>query len=97
MSLETRIEDVKKAGQFRGRKELLAYFQGKQISRAAAMAAYCFDCMGYFDNGKEDCENPECPLYPWMAYGSRKIKRQMSKLQQSILAKAREDRHKNKP
>jgi hypothetical protein len=66
------IDAVKRAGKFRGKKEMLACLQGRPLSRAQAMAAMCFDCMGYFDNGAEDCEVQDCPLYGYMPYKVKK-------------------------
>lgn len=37
-------------------------------SRAAAMKAKCHDCMGAYQEGKEDCGVTKCSLYPWMPY-----------------------------
>jgi hypothetical protein len=37
-------------------------------NRTSAMLAKCHDCMGYYLDGKVDCENPRCSLYPWMPY-----------------------------
>jgi hypothetical protein len=38
----------------------------KKATRALAMAAKCHECMGSYDDGIRDCENPGCPLYTWM-------------------------------
>lgn len=48
-----------------GRKEYLKYLQGKKITRDEAIAAKCYDCMGYYRDGREDCKNGTCPLYPF--------------------------------
>jgi hypothetical protein len=79
--IQDRIEDVKNAGKFRGRKEYLAYLQGKLISRTQAMYAQCFDCMGYYSDGAQDCEVPECPMYGYMPYRVKKVKKPRSPAQ----------------
>lgn len=70
---EDRIKDVQDLGRhFRGRRELLAHYEGKPLTRKQAMDAVCFDCSGFYDDGPLDCENPWCPLYPFMPYRSDK-------------------------
>lgn len=41
-------------------------------TRALAMLATCSECMGYYSDGISDCENPGCPLYPWMPRANMK-------------------------
>jgi len=52
----------------RGRKELLNHLDGERLTIRQMALARCFDCMGYFADGKADCEIPDCPLYPLMSY-----------------------------
>ena len=52
----------------RGRKELLNHLDGERLTIRQMALARCFDCMGYFADGKADCEIPDCPLYPLMPY-----------------------------
>ena len=33
-----------------------------------AIRAHCHQCLGYYADGKQDCENPSCPLYNWMPF-----------------------------
>lgn len=28
----------------------------------------CWECMGFYSDGKQDCENTRCPLYEYMPY-----------------------------
>lgn len=51
-----------------GGKELERYLAGGRLTPTQAIKAMCFDCMGYYDDGKEDCSIPECPLYPYFPY-----------------------------
>ena len=37
-----------------------------------AIMAKCYECMGNYDGGVEDCKIPFCPLYPWMPYKEKK-------------------------
>ena len=53
----------------KGQALLIKSIQGNRLSASQAAIAKCYDCMGYFEDGKADCGDPLCPLYPWMAYG----------------------------
>lgn len=41
---------------------------GKKLSRSRAMKLMCAECMGYWIDGKVDCECIKCPLYFWQPY-----------------------------
>ncbi len=73
--LEKLIEEIENHGTLSGGKTaLLKYLRGEKISRPAAVKAKCCDCMGYYADGRVDCENPTCPLYPYMPYRGKNIK-----------------------
>jgi hypothetical protein len=55
-----------------GRKELIKYRKGGRLTRKEAVLAMCYDCMGLYIDGKNDCQIPECPLYFWMPYRANK-------------------------
>lgn len=40
----------------------------KSVTRKFAIEAVCHECLGYYADGKQDCENPTCPLYTYMPY-----------------------------
>ncbi len=63
--LESAIKHGKKA---KGRSEIVKHLRGKKLNAKAAIAAQCYDCMGYCDDGGIDCKNPSCSLYPYMPY-----------------------------
>lgn len=42
--------------------------KGEKLHRTDAILAYCYDCMGFYEDGRMDCNCPKCPLYPWMPY-----------------------------
>jgi hypothetical protein len=66
---EQLISEVKKHGKESGGKTAyLKYLRGETIHRAAAVKAMCFSCSGYYADGRVDCENSVCPLYPFMPY-----------------------------
>jgi hypothetical protein len=87
------LEDVIENGKhFRGRSEYIKFLEGKPLSRAEAMTAECYECMGYYtDAGAEDCESQSCPLHAYMPYA--KIKRETGRVAHpkaiEALAKAR--------
>jgi hypothetical protein len=50
-------------------RELARYREKRNASRkTAAIKAKCSDCMANYKDGREDCEIPDCLLYPYMAY-----------------------------
>jgi hypothetical protein len=71
MSLDKRKKDVTLLGMVSsGRTNYLKYLDGNKIGLKGAVLSKCFDCMGYYIDGRNDCGIPECPLYPWMPYGA---------------------------
>jgi Zn-finger protein len=91
--LQQRIETVENGALAKGKKELLAHLYDERLTARQAIAAKCYDCMGYFADGRQDCKMPHCPLYPWMAYrdgGPRK-----SRVMSAEQRKAISDRAKN--
>ncbi len=67
------IKEIKRYGiAAQGRAELITHLQGKQLTRNQAIRAECFSCMGWYADGKADCRQPECPLYPFMPYAPKK-------------------------
>jgi len=64
-----RLCDIKRYGiAAQGRAELNAHVKGKHLTRDKAIRAFCYDCMGYFEDGKADCKQIDCPLYRFMPY-----------------------------
>ena len=66
---ENRVREITKGLSAKGQALLVKSIQGERLSASQAIKAKCYDCMGYFEDGKADCGDPLCPLYPWMAYG----------------------------
>jgi hypothetical protein len=66
---EFRVREISAYGiAAQGRAELIAHLSGKRLTRDQAIRAYCYDCMGYFEDGKADCKQADCPLRPFMPY-----------------------------
>jgi len=75
-----RILNIRKHGKTaRGQKELLKHLSGGKLTFKKAIFARCYDCMGYFADGKNDCNMPHCPLHPFMAYNKNTIHAQHKK------------------
>lgn len=63
------IEEIEKNGTGSGGKTaLLKYLRGETIHRSAAVKAKCFECCGYYADGRVDCGITTCPLYLYMPY-----------------------------
>lgn len=91
MTIEHSIfEDVKRWGNFQGKKEFLRYLEGSKLSRAQSMKAKCCDCMGGYPDGAMDCMLDRCPMYDFMPYRGRELtKTQEKKKVKGKLVKAK--------
>ena len=55
-----------------GVRELEEYRKnGRVLSRKEAMLAQCADCMNLFQDGLIDCNNPNCPIFPYRPYQNK--------------------------
>ncbi len=61
-------EVEEKGSAFQGKSELLKHLNREEITKSQAIKAKCYDCMGYYGDGKQDCKVERCPLYPWVPY-----------------------------
>jgi hypothetical protein len=86
MKLET-VEEV--GTKARGKKELIAHLYGERLTARQAGLAKCYECMGAYADGRgQDCEIPDCPLYPFMPYSSKpREKRVISDKQMARVSK----------
>lgn len=71
---EKRIKNIEKAPLAQGQKELTSYLRGNRLTLSESILAHCYDCMGFYVDGKDDCEMELCPLYPFMPYNPNKSK-----------------------
>uniref|UniRef100_A0A6H1ZYS8 Uncharacterized protein n=1 Tax=viral metagenome TaxID=1070528 RepID=A0A6H1ZYS8_9ZZZZ len=79
--IDEMLQTIEATGsQIPGVRLLVKYLYGERLSRGQAMAAKCADCMGYFSDGRVDCEIPECPMYPYMPYRAKKEKTKKGKV-----------------
>jgi hypothetical protein len=64
-----KIESLSGAMASKGKGILNLYLTGgATLTARQAIIAQCCECSGYYADGKEDCENPLCSLYPFMPY-----------------------------
>lgn len=69
MTKSKRYEEVDTiGGSFRGKNELLKHLNGETLTARQSIRGKCYECMGYFADGKCDCKIEACPLYPFMSY-----------------------------
>jgi hypothetical protein len=52
----------------RGKKEHMKFKRGESLTRHEAILAQCYECCGYYADGKGDCKSTLCPLYQYMPY-----------------------------
>jgi len=82
------IAQAQEGKAFQGKQELIRHYRGKRLTLAEAITANCYECMGYYDAGAEDCGCPQCPLYPYGPYS--KVKAPKRLLSEVTKAKMRE-------
>ncbi len=70
------ISDIETHGKFAaGKNNLLKHLSGTRLTQRQAIQAFCYECQGYCADGREDCEKPECPLYPFSQFNPNRSKR----------------------
>lgn len=71
---EQLVKEVEKSGGFgKGKVDLLSHLRGNRITRNEAIKAKCYECCGYYGDGRGDCGINSCPLYGFMPYRGRKV------------------------
>lgn len=75
---ERMLHEAGSGRKFRGQRELVAHLEGRELTTHQAIRAFCYECMGYYNGGHEDCRTTTCPLYPHNPAGSGKKKREFS-------------------
>jgi len=61
-------KEVEQAPVSVGRTQALRYIDGERLTMAESIQADCFECMGFYKDGRVDCTCKNCPLYPYMEY-----------------------------
>jgi len=71
-----RIKSIRRQGKSaRGQKELIKHLSGERLTLKQAINAHCYDCTGFFADGKVDCGVKHCSLHPFMAYNENRVKK----------------------
>jgi len=71
-----RIKNIQRCGKTaRGQKELMKHLANHVLTLRQAVYAKCYDCCGFYADGKNDCCMPGCPLYPFMAYNENRLRK----------------------
>jgi len=74
--MNERIKNIQQHGKTaRGKNELLKHLSEQRLTFKQAIYARCYDCMGFYSDGKHDCNMPHCSLHPFMAYNKNRVKR----------------------
>jgi hypothetical protein len=64
-----KIKDIETFGRdAKGKKDLIRYLNGERLTPKQAILAKCYDCLGGYCDGKDDCKVPDCSLYGFMPY-----------------------------
>lgn len=67
--ISSKLQMVSDAPASTGRTLYLKYLNGHKLNARQSVIAFCFDCMGFYHDGRHDCESYLCPHYPFMPYG----------------------------
>lgn len=85
-----RIKSIRRHGKAaRGQKELIKHLSGDRLTLKQAVNAHCYDCTGFYADGKIDCSMPACPLHPFMPYNQNREKRTSRTMSNAHMEKMR--------
>jgi len=71
--MKSQLNDIENYGQrAKGMKERIKHLNGERLTFKEGILAKCYDCLGYYSDGKMDCKTPNCPLYGFMPYRTDK-------------------------
>lgn len=62
------IEQAKNAPLSGGRNLYIKALNGEKLTRRQKIIANCAHCMGFYNDGRQDCENSLCVFYDDMPY-----------------------------
>ena len=65
------VQDLGKHAQ--GKKEYIKFLEGKHLTLSRMILANCYECNGYYADGKEDCECDSCVFYAINPYNPNKV------------------------
>ena len=74
------LEDIEKYGKsYQGYNEMVKYLHGEILTLKQSVKAKCFDCMGFYADGKNDCKITTCSLYPFMPFNENGPRKRVAK------------------
>ena len=74
--MSSKLSSIEAVGiKAKGRAELIKHLKGVPLTMKQAISGKCYDCLGYFADGAEDCKTPDCSLYPFMPYNPNRKKK----------------------
>ena len=68
----------------RGSTFLEGYSRGRTLTPRQSILAKCAECTCDYQDGREGCEVPGCPLYPFMPYGKAPRKKRAVPLRERV-------------
>lgn len=80
-----------------GKAHLLKHIDGEKLSRKEAMQAKCYDCMGYFIDGRADCQIKYCPMFDYRPFKDRPESKKLALTKSSEVKKQTKDKKTDKP
>lgn len=87
---EKTISDIQRHGKVaRGQKELIKHLSGERLTLKQAVYAHCYDCTGFYADGKIDCNLRHCALHPFMAYHKNREKQSTRTISDAHMQKMR--------
>jgi hypothetical protein len=66
-----------------GKEEFLRFQKGERLTMKEAILANCFQCAGFYSDGRKDCDVNTCPLHAFMPYNKDRVRRIMSEEQRN--------------
>ncbi len=78
-----------------GLKKILTHLASQRLSFKQAVAAHCYDSVGFYADRKTDCGMKHCPLHPFIAFNPGRKNRLPRTISKAHMEKMREARHAN--
>ena len=63
---------MKRHTNLKGKNQYDDFKAGKKLTYKGAVLAHCFECMGGYSDGRQDCCGYSCPLYQFYPYRGKK-------------------------
>jgi hypothetical protein len=62
------MKTKRRATNIKGKNQYADFKKGVRLTHKQAILAKCYECMGFFEDGKQDCCGKGCPLYQFYPY-----------------------------